>query len=339
MIVLGKTRTHMKTQLLTIALVSIISSAYSAEVDSFTRRNEHFEDMAPLINDYANKALKSSVEVINSQYSDCNEEKAEKKLYLQLRTHFANHTKGKLVKYLLHSDDVFKKITPLRESVYGHWALFDGMRLGSSSAHKREFPISPLIKVGDHLIGIDKLEHMFGMGRRYFMNYYWKGKSLKKVFKRGIAGEKFILGGQMFATGVFSFGDLGANFNGMRFWNHMLLKNDDVLGSEYNQGPYIKCIDKKFVVNTEAPLDFTYYVDESMDESINCPKFARKTAVKKFNKAIADLGMTCPRVKEDLEKAKKKYSALTPEDKKKRPISHWILNTDKVEDVSYWNEF
>ena len=324
-----------------ISLLSILltTSVFAAEVDSFTHRENYFEDISPIINSFSKNALKKSIDKTNSQTHNCNSKKSEKILYKELTHYFSNHSKGELVKYLLHSDEVHRVITPLKDSVYGSWSRFDGLRLGGKGAAQREFPISPLVLVGDRKIGIDKLEHMFGMGQIYFKAHYLKERKLRRVLKNGIFREKLFLGGQMFATGVFSYGDLAANFNGMRFWNHMLLKNDDVLGKKYNQGPYIKCVDNQFVINNEVELDFTNYVDASYDETINCPKFARKTAAKKFKKAIRKLGMTCPMSKESLEELKKKYSAITPRDSKKRPISHWILNTDKVEDVSYYNEF
>lgn len=327
----------MKNTLL-LSLLILSGSLNAAEVDSFTRRFEHFEDISPIVNSKANAVIENAVKNLSS-IEDCSTVKAEKTLYKELRKSFANHTKGKFIIDLLHNEAVFKKITPLKESVYGKWKPLDGYRLGGSGAPDREFPLSPLVKVGERLIGIDKLEHMFGMGMIYFKNYYLKEKKLKRVLKQGIFGEKYILGGQFLATGVFSFGDLSANFNGMRFWNHMLQRRDDVLGVEHNKGPYILCQDKKFVVNKSNPLDFRYYVDASLDESINCPKFARKSAVKKFNKALEERGVTCPMSKADLDEILNKYSVITPGDRKERPLSHWIINDELVEDVSYFNEF
>ncbi|WP_127716247.1 hypothetical protein [Halobacteriovorax sp. HLS] len=313
-----------------------IQMAFGAEVDSFTRRNESFIDSSTYINKFANEALISATSKVEQ---NCNTEQAKKELYEQLTKYFANHTKGKLVKDLLHGEEIDRKITPLRESIYGKWKPLDGLRLGSRSAHKREFPLSPLIRVGDRLIGIDKLEHMFGMGQRYFKKHYLKKKDLKKVLKSGIIGEKFILGGQFLATGVFSFADLSANFNGMRFWNHMLQENPDILGAKYNYGPYILCENNTFKVNPQKSIDFRNYIDASVDESINCPKFARKTAVKKYTQALEELNMKCPLVDSELEDIKQKYSVIIKSDKKKRPISHWIINDEIVEDVSYFNEF
>ncbi|OUR94170.1 hypothetical protein A9Q84_17870 [Halobacteriovorax marinus] len=319
-------------------LMVLCGSIFAAEVDTFTARFEYFEDISSVVNRKANESIKAAVAKTQS-LSECTSEKSEKVLYKELRKFFANHTKGKFLIDLLHSDEVFKRITPSLDSIYSEWEPLDGQSLGGIFGFRRKLPLSPLVKFFDRFIGIDKFEHMFGMGRRYFLNYYFKGHSLEKVLKRGIFGEKFILGGSMMGTGVFSFGDLSANFNGMRFWNHMLQRRDDVLGSEYNVGPYILCENNKFVVNTINPVDFNNYVDPSMDESINCPKFATKRAVRKYKRALKELGVTCPMSKADLEIAVKKYSVKTSSDEKSKSISHWILNTGIVEDVSYFNEF
>jgi hypothetical protein len=175
------------------------------------------------------------------------------------------------------------------------------------------------------------------MGFQYFDRHYLRGHSLKRVLKRGIFFEKTILGGNVLATGVFAYADLAANFNGMRFWNHMLQKRDDVLGSEHNIGPYISCTDGKWEQVKE--IDFTAYLDSSSDESINCSKFATKKGLKKYEQYLTNNNMACPIRTELLEDLKIKYNVETHGDSKSRPLSHWILNLDGNGKVSYLNEF
>ena len=66
--------------------------------------------------------------------------------------------------------------------------------------------------------------------------------------------EYFNLGA--YGTGVMSYGDLAANFNGMRFWNHILGKRKDILNQDL--GPYVKCKDRKWVVNKKDRLAGIY---------------------------------------------------------------------------------
>jgi hypothetical protein len=145
--------------------------------------------------------------------------------------------------------------------------------------------------------------------------------------KKGIFGEKFFLGGQKIGNGVFSYGDLSANFNGMRFWNHMLQKRNDVLGVDYNIGPYVSCVNDKWV--KEKELDFRNYVDESMNESINCSKYPSDNTLRKFKNRLKIMGVTCPMDQQKLDDVHTKY----------RQMAKWIINMDGPGEVKYFREF
>jgi hypothetical protein len=330
---------------LPLILSFLATSVFAAEADHYTERYSALEDASELINAKANSMLQQGINKVNKKTS-CNSSKAsEKELYSVLRTYFGNHSKGELSKYLLKTKDVPKRTLKLKDSIYGEWSILNGYLLGKKSAANSPLALAPMVYIGNQLIGIDKLEHMFGMGYIYFKNHHIKGKSLKTVLKRGIILEKTTLGGNVIATGVFAYADLAANFNGMRFWNHMLQKREDVLGEKYNAGPYVSCNQGKWQV-TEKKIDFKNYVDKSMDESINCSKFATKNGLRKFkgslkrlNKEIVNSEHACPMVAQDLVDLRMKYNIIIDSDRKKRPISHWIINEEGSGKVSYFNEF
>lgn len=310
----------------------------AGEADHYTYRFDPLADMGHTLNKRANEYLKTSVDAANERGS-CN----ETELYSQMRKYFANHSSGKLVKFALHDNLVERRQINLKKSIYGEWKVLNGYLMGKPSAAESPLALTPMIRIGDEVVGTDKLEHMFGMGFKYFKWHYLKGKGLKKVLKRGVVFEKTTLGGNILATGVFAYADLSANFNGMRFWNHVLQKRDDVMGD--NAGPYVHCVDNKFVVNQENPIDFYHYVDKSMDESINCSKFATKSGVRKVRCSLErlseeyDVDFKCPMSINDLQEMYKKYDVTIKGDRKKRSISHFILNDDGYDDVSYFNEF
>ena len=251
----------------------------------------------------------------------CNEEQ----LYKELRKAFANHKNGELTIHMLHDKDFPRSVIGLRESVYADWTSWDGYLLGRPAAAKSPLALGPLVNIDGIRVGTDKFEHIFGRGFMYFKRHYLRGHSLKRVFKYGIRGEKTLFGGNKLATGVFSYADLSANFNGMRFWNHMLQLRDDVMGD--NHGPYISCQNDKYVQVKE--IDFRHYIDESMDESINCSKFATKKTMRKFMSRVEALGYTCPMSADTLEEMRQKYGQF----------SHWIINEEGPDDVSYFGEF
>lgn len=321
----------MKKTILT-ALLVLTQNSFAAEADNFTARQLPLVDASEQVNALSNKYLKTAI--TNLASAGCNEEA----LYTELRKIFANHSSGELTKDILYKSAVPIYSLPIKKSVYEDWEVADGYLLGKKSAATSPLALSPLIQIGDQAIGVDKFEHMFGMGFDYFNKHYKKGTSIKLILNYGGAMEKTILGGNVFATGVFSYGDLSANFNGMRFWNHMLQKHDDILGSDQNLGPYVVCQNKKWAVNEKNSIDFKNYIDASMDESINCSKFAGTKAIQKFKKAVIGRGFVdtqgkaaCPVEPEKLVEMKEKY--------KNSGVVNQIINSDGIGRVNYFKEF
>ncbi len=320
-------------KLIILPLLLAAQFVIAAEADNFTARTLNLIDASFAVNTLANNYLKSAVDESN-RISNCNEET----LYTELRKYFANHSKGQLVQEILYKETIAKNALPIKESIYSEWTVTNGYLLGRKKAANSPLALSPLIQIGDQIIGVDKFEHMFGMGFTYFKEHYSKEKDIKKILKKGIFLEKTALGGNILATGVFSYGDLSANFNGMRFWNHMLLKSDDILGADQNLGPYVACENSKWQVVEKNPIDFRNYIDASMDESINCSKFASKSGEAKFKAALvkrnfidSEGNALCPVNPDKLIELKNKY--------KPSNIQHFIINEDGNDTVSYFNEF
>ncbi len=317
-------------------LTILTVSSFSAETDQYTTRSQQMADSLNQINQIANEHLITAINSAN-QSQGCNNIANDKYvLYTHLKKEFANHSKGEFTKKILHLDSLDTHVIPLKESVYGKWSIFNGFLLGRKKAASSPLALSPLIKLNGYRVGIDKLEHMFGMGFIYFKQHHLKNRKLQRVLKGGILREKTALGGNILATGVFSYADLAANFNGMRFWNHMLQLEDDVLGKSYNIGPYIKCIQGEWTVNKE--IDFSDYIDESMDESINCSKFASRSGLKKYKAAIKsiDSSYKCPMSNDKVRAMELKYKTRL---NKQRSISDWIINTNGIGKVKYFREF
>jgi hypothetical protein len=106
----------------------------------------------------------------------------------------------------------------------------------------------------------------------------------------------------------------------------MLQKRDDVLGKEHNTRPYIACKSGKW---TKArSIDFTEYIDPSMDESINCSKFANRGGLKKFKATMKSFNenYTCPMDVSLLQTMIRKYDVVIKDDKNESSISHWMMN-------------
>lgn len=314
-------------------LLLLLSSNHllAGEVDQFTKRFEPLNDSSVIMNKLANDYLKQSIDEANKITNTCD----EKVLYKKMRNYFANHKDGEITIFALHDSSVEKIKLKISESIFKDWSIWNGRLLGRKSADQSDIALSPLVRIGTQVIGTDKFEHLFGRGFKYFTDYYLGKRTLEKTLKSGILGEKTIYGGNFLATGVFSYADLSANFNGMRFWNHVLQRRVDILGRGSNLGPYVLCENKKFILNKNTKIDFTNYFDPSYDEGINCSKFSNKDALNKFNKSLKNLSQKssveyrCPMDDKLLNKMIEKYGEF----------SQYIINSKGNNTVSYFAEF
>lgn len=264
-----------------------VPGVLAAEVDNFTIPTHQLPDRSRELNTLANRYLGQVVKALDQANIGCN----EISLYDALRQAFSNHFRGLLV------DDVLKQkhftITYLdkKESIYRDWSINNGFVLGSGLKKLTGLALSPVMRVGKVQIGVDKIEHFFGSGFRYYKKYYIDRKTIHQVLLYGANVEQMILGGNPVSSGVFSYADLTANFNGMRFWNNMLQKHDDFFGAHLNRGPYLVCRNDRWLINPSRPINFLHYIDDAFDESINCSKMATEKGYRKVRAVLASRGV------------------------------------------------
>ena len=323
----------MRLALLTSVTLLFSLATLAAEVDQFTKRHQPLEDISSQLNDQASLYLTQALEELN-QKGECSLDiKSEKKLYNKLEHIFSNHIKGQLVKDLLYTDIYPKNVIPVEESIYKYWTKKNGFLLATRIGKMNRYAIYPEVRIGEVRIGVDKFEHFFAMGVRHFREYYFHNYSLKFILNFDYYVEKNGLGGNSWATGVMSYGDMAANINGIRFWNNILQKHDDILGKQYNFGPYVLCQEGKWIANPQKKIDLRDYIDDSMDEAINCSAFANKKGVQVFKRSLKELGFIndeqrdnpCPLEPEKFQALKEKYN-LKIDSKESKTMGDWILN-------------
>ena len=71
-------------------------------------------------------------------------------------------------------------------------------------------------------------------------------------------------------------------------------------------------------MNKGKPFDWIHYLDDSMDEAINCSLFKTKKMADKVKKSLGELGRkegrkyACPMEPEKFERLKRKYGKYAP---------------------------
>lgn len=139
----------------------------------------------------------------------------------------------------------------------------------------RVVKLASVFNVAGHRVGSDKIGHFMDMG----YDLYWRekrGHKLEQLVHRSRVEQQGVWG--KWVTGVKSYGDIAANFDGYRFWK-------DVFGD--GERPYFTCVDGRLKQVRE--FRWADYASPAWNEAINCSTFSSL----KYNRAIRDhvLGM------------------------------------------------
>lgn len=295
----------MKKKLVVLTALLTLNSTFSSEIDPFSDRLVKVNDSLIAINEKANIMLEDALEKLNRKSHTC----SEKKLYKALRKKFRNQYTSEFSKWVVKTDELDKVTTRTSDSIYKEFKWYQAIVPGLLA--KFSDPAGQILKVNGTYVGTDKFEHFFGSGFNYFKKHNLKGKSLEDAMMIGYRAETGIMGATM--TGVMSFADMVANFNGMRFWNNILGKDIDVLtGKEV--APYIEC--EKGQWYKLRDIDFSEYVDDAWDEGINCSWFRTESMVTKVKERMKEYdeergqAISCPIDSEALQEAGQKYKDL-----------------------------
>ncbi len=286
--------------------LALSMGASASEIDSYTLRYEPLEDARSIINQRANDYLRDAIVRVN-QKSVCKKDD----LYTEIRKDFnIILRKGNFINEIVSSTDIPKHQISRSDSIFKYHKITDGYLLARPAADMDGIGIGTTMNFDGHYIGSDKFEHMFGQGYHYFKRFYYKGFTLKRVLYVGMANERLHLGGNPIATGVFTPADLVANFQGMRFWNDLLVEGPDLLNE--NLGPYISCVDDQWKLVKE--VDFRNYIDAGFDEAYNCAMVVTKNGYQGVKRALSELSAkdpqnqyVCPLDVNEIKNVRRKY--------------------------------
>ena len=234
----------------------ISSMGFCGEVDHYLSWGQTLEDAAPILNSKINEIINSTVQ---SLPKDCSCEVAASKVL----SGFGVSLNSNFEKWIKETDRVDKFMPnidlALRESIFSHhnskWFQIERAFFA--------IQLDEIINVGGVYLGLDKLTHFTGSGFLYYQAYRISKKAgnvdpIEMAIKVGITGEKTVIG--RMATGVFSYGDLEANFQGLIFGLDMCAGVDPFLRHSEDGWKFSR------------PFDIKAYVNPHWDESYN-PSF------------------------------------------------------------------
>lgn len=303
----------------------------AAEIDSFTPRGQSLPDVTILLDNTLNERLAEGVARANLldaanredgvPDADCNPallyDEVRRSLYQSFTASWG--LKGYALDTQLRDvlEDASAR-TPLDESIYRDISLLEGPSL-------RWKGLSDVVRVGEHWIGLDKLGHFFAEGWAYFELTHHEGRTLQEALDWGARQEAGKFG--EVTTGVHSYADRVANFQGWRFWNRVLKSADDPLEPWWRRwfsGPLIDCRiqwraswqARRLVRAWELsdPLELADYVDGLWDEANNCNRYATPEIAEKVRQRIREVSPAgqCPLQPEVCQDGRRRYGDLAP---------------------------
>jgi hypothetical protein len=128
----------------------------------------------------------------------------------------------------------------------------------------------------------------------------------------------------LYTTGVHSYADLAANFEGMRFWQHVLGRADDPLDTGWrSRRPYVTCRRRFWLAGerrwrVSRKLDLADYVTPVWDEAVNCCGYRNQQIEALVRARIAELSAaanadyTCPLDPDGCARARQRFGEWAP---------------------------
>ena len=213
--------------MLKIILLLILSpgipKVFALETDNYIVWDKDLKDSSASINRYMNELIEDS----RSRSSSC--EQMSKIVGSRLRSVLVHHNpiENWLMQNLSSAEVFPTSIHYVSQSIYRDPFL----------PHIPKFGLAANVQVNDYYFGTDKLSHFASTGYDYYKIYQ---KSLKaglspkmalyRAIDFGVRDEKTLHG--YWASGVFSYADLEANYQGLRFYLGLCTSSEDAFRIE-----------------------------------------------------------------------------------------------------------
>ncbi len=268
---------------------------FSTEVDNFTDVHPPLEDGREGLNALMADHMRQAVQNANLAGS-CNPSVIEHSLIAEFGGSIGRMLWSTLEKDLETADHIDRRRSAVADSIYGGVHFWDGMCL-----HVGQLGFT--MRVGDNIIGSDKIGHFLHIGHQYYLKSYTYAGGIDAAMSYGEYTERTYYGLQ--TSGVYSYGDLVADLEGMHFWQRVL--NTDL---KKGVSPYFQCEDNIWTQITE--FDWADYVNPAWDESLNCSRFSTERMTSSVEERITQRGLTCPGKPHRCEEMIAHYGHLSP---------------------------
>ncbi len=238
----------------------------ATEVDNFQPHLIKQRDVLTELDALTNYRLQEAEKAANAQGHGCNHVVMRQAVWNTLG---AQMVWGHLENDVERLDKVFDKIhIPVEQSIYKNLHASESFFVWGIV--NLVIDIASTIRVGNYRIGSDKLGHFFAQGADLFSVAYSQNQGIEEALKLAISQERGYYGS--FVSGVYSYGDVSADFAGMIFWSKITPQY--AKQGPFSGPPYFTCINGAW----KQTQKFTWagIINGSWDEAVNCSAFRDK---------------------------------------------------------------
>jgi hypothetical protein len=263
---------------------------WAFETDQYNLSPEPLADISDEVEAYVRTNLAAAVSTVNDEISQA--EKCLSGAKERGKTCPSNTESKKKLAFLISNAAVpralYKRLgegnlftTKFDKWIKGHkfekrpWSYKTGFKESIYKAHPLDFlTISPTIRLYGSEFGIDKLDHLFQQGHQYYEirnRELLKGSSetqaRRKAIDWGTKTERTYFG--LLVSGVYSNGDLYANYAGMKFY--IGLTEPQAAGK--NAAPVVSLEKGRWQISSDEPL-LKPFIADHMNEALNPSGYA-----------------------------------------------------------------
>lgn len=259
------------------ALLCIGATARGGETDQYMTWNVTLEDSSTALNSWLNDEAEAFLDRVNRRGRPPVDSAA---VTIDFYQYLFQGLHASRIRRWLKNDEAVERYPgdELSDWAYQRASIF------RRPAFPFILPMAQTVRIGEVYLGIDKIGHMFGFGRRYFQIYQRHRASglshdaaVERVLEWGVAHEASVVG--RLVDGIFSRADLEANYQGFRLALALGGENEPLF---YREGKVWKI---------RGPLDIRDYITPDFDESFNTNDYApwrARRVVPVFNALYGD---------------------------------------------------
>jgi hypothetical protein len=247
----------MKSWILSALTMILPLSVQALETDNYLAWEVVLPDSADKVNDFMNSKVQEALNIANARKKIFSCKAITARIAEQFKTTPTSKSLEEFVNETLDKENIFPKSPDYLDISILHDTRF----------YLKYSGLAPNIQISGFYFGADKLSHFASTGRRYFNHYLKKKKkgfedseAVKSAIRYGLLNEASVLG--WWASGVFSYGDMEANFQGFLYYKKMCSneENNYLAQDENGKWQIVKKPDLRDYVSA--------YWDETYNQSI-----------------------------------------------------------------------